>query len=44
MMIPMVYKQTQRNENNIDKIMERHKNQSGKIMYTNNPKWSHKEL
>jgi len=37
-------KQTQQNENNINKIMERHKNQSDKNMYTNNPNWSHKEM
>jgi len=40
----VIYKQTQQNENSIDKIMERHKNQSDKNMYTNNLKWSQKEM
>jgi len=33
-----------KDENNIDKIMDRHKNQSDKNMYTNKPKWNHKEM
>ena len=35
---------TTENENNMDKIVERHKNHSDKNMYTNNPKSSHKEM
>jgi len=33
-----------KSENNINKIMERHKKQSDKNMYTNKPVWSHKEM